>query len=86
MPFSEQGFPDFSEYSKATVRIHDLSGTYSTDAAAANKAVGLSGTPEGYVWHHVEDGCTMMLIPQALHAAVRHNGGAAVLRGGEGGC
>ncbi|WP_196479972.1 HNH endonuclease [Burkholderia pseudomultivorans] len=36
--------------------------------------------PDGYVWHHVENVKTMFLIPQDLHNAVRHTGGAAVLQ------
>lgn len=36
----------------------------------------------GYTWHHVEDGKTMMLVPTDLHQAVRHTGGAALLRKG----
>ena len=39
--FTEQGFPDFSPYSKAEVEIEGLTGNYAEDAAVANKAVGL---------------------------------------------
>jgi A nuclease of the HNH/ENDO VII superfamily with conserved WHH len=48
-----------------------------TQVAAVEEAVraGL-----GYVWHHVEDGETLMLIPKDLHNAVRHTGGSAVIR------
>ena len=80
--FSDAGFPDFSPYSRARVQFDDLTGVYATDAAAANRALNLSGTPSGHVWHHVEDGSTMILIPQDIHNAVRHTGGAAVIRGG----
>ena len=48
----------------------------------ANQAVGLSSTPDGYVWHHVEDGKTMQLVPQDIHSQVGHTGGAAVIRNG----
>jgi hypothetical protein len=48
----------------------------------ANQAVGLSKTPTGYVWHHVEDGLTMQLVPQDIHNAARHTGGSAVIRNG----
>lgn len=60
--------------------ISNLTGNYRTDEALANKKVGLSETPEGYVWHHVENGLTMLLIPQDLHNAVCHTGGSAVLQ------
>ncbi len=48
----------------------------------ANKAVGLSETPSGYVWHHVENGKTMEMIPRILHNSGRHTGGSAVIRNG----
>lgn len=48
----------------------------------ANRAIGLENTPNGYVWHHVEDGTTMQLVPQAVHQSARHTGGAAVIRNG----
>lgn len=78
--FNEQGFPDFSPYSKAQVDIKGLTGNYAKDAAIANKAVGLKSTPQGYLWHHVENAKTMQLIPKDIHNATRHTGGAAVLR------
>ena len=78
--FKPNGFPDYSPYSKAEVRIKGLTGDYTHDEAIANKATGLDETPKGYVWHHVEDGKTMQLVPKDLHAAVRHTGGAAVIR------
>jgi RHS repeat-associated protein len=79
--FKETGHPDFTPYSKAEVEIEGLTGHYDTDADMANKAVGLKQTPDGYTWHHVEDAKTMQLVPQDLHYAVRHTGGAAVLKG-----
>ena len=78
--FSKHGFPDFSSYSKSTVKVRGLTGNYAKDAALANMSAGLNATPRGYTWHHVEDGITMMLIPSDLHRAVRHTGGAALLR------
>jgi len=57
--FTTEGFPDFSPYSQAEVQITGLTGNYAKDAAMANEAVGLDATPEGYVWHHVENGQTM---------------------------
>lgn len=80
--FNKQGFPDFSSYAKAEVELDNLTGVYRTDAGMANKAVGLKQTPLGWVWHHVEDARTMQLVPRDIHSAVRHTGGAAVLRGG----
>jgi RHS repeat-associated protein len=80
--FTDQGFPDFSPYAKAKAKLEGLTGDYRTDSDMANAAVGLEATPAGMVWHHVEDGMTMLLVPQAKHQAVRHTGGAAVIRYG----
>ncbi|MFS0737087.1 HNH endonuclease [Sphingomonas sp. 1P06PA] len=80
--FNERGFPDFSPHSKASVQLKGLNGNYAHDAALANKAVGLKQTPAGYVWHHVEDGRTLQLIPRDIHNAVRHTGGSSVIKNG----
>lgn len=78
--FNDQGFPDFSPYATAKVEINGLRGRYRADAKKANAAAGLKKTPKGYVWHHVEDGRTMQLIPKEIHNAVAHTGGAAIIR------
>jgi filamentous hemagglutinin len=80
--FTKEGFPVFTPYAKASVELNGLTGSYGKDAAMANSAVGLSSTPKGYVWHHVENGRTMQLIPRDIHNAVRHTGGSAVIRYG----
>jgi hypothetical protein len=80
--FTARGFPDFAPHAMAEVKIMNLTGNYAKDSALANQALGLPSTPLGYVWHHVEDGLTMQLIHQDLHSAVRHTGGAAVIRNG----
>ena len=79
--FNQDGFPDFSPYSKATVKVKGLTGKNS-DFTAVNKAVGLKSTPDGYTWHHVEDGKTMQLVPTELHSVIKHTGGAVLLRKG----
>ncbi|MCG9873861.1 MAG: HNH endonuclease, partial [Leptospiraceae bacterium] len=80
--FTNAGFPDFSPYSKANIQIKGLTGNYTIDAAKANKLVGLSDTPSDFVWHHVEDGLSMQLVPKDLHWYVKHTGGSAVIRHG----
>ncbi len=59
-----------------------MNGNYSHDSALANKQAGLSSTPDGYVWHHVEDGKTMQLIPKNIHNKFPHTGGASGLKNG----
>ncbi|QTA83810.1 RHS repeat-containing protein [Desulfonema limicola] len=80
--FNEKGFPDFKPYSQVELKIENLTGNYSKDAALANNAMKYPNTPKGYVWHHVEDGSTLLLIPQNIHDSVRHTGGSAVIRHG----
>jgi len=81
--FNAQGFPDFSPYAKAQVKLESLTGVPRVDNKLANQAAGFgdAGTaPKGYVWHHVEDGKTMQLVPFELHDATRHTGGTAIIR------
>jgi len=80
--FNEQGFPDFTPYAKAEFKIGNLTGRYADDAAFANARLGVTETPRNYVWHHVENGVTMQLIPRSIHNAARHTGGSATIRNG----
>jgi RHS repeat-associated protein len=80
--FDEQGFPNFSAYSKSSVQI-SVTGKHNIDFQRANQAAGYSKTPDGYTWHHHQDGKTMQLVPKDLHKEVRHTGGAATKRGKE---
>lgn len=75
--FSQQGFPDFSPYAYFEVQIGGLTGK--GDDLYANRALGLTSTPDGYTWHHVEDGKTMQLVPSDLHDKVAHTGGRAYI-------
>ena len=91
VPFTEAGYPDFSAYAKETVKFElpsssalkadtCLTGNNLHDFKLANKAMGFKETPAGYTWHHNEDMMTLQLIPTDLHMAVRHTGGASLIR------
>lgn len=80
VPFTKQGYPDFSDYSKAQVRLNRLTGDYYQDSFRANRAVGLDKTPLGHTWHHVEDGKTLQLVPRSIHSEVRHTGGSSIIK------
>jgi hypothetical protein len=80
--FTDDGFPDFSPYSKANLEIEGLIGDHYYDFKKANETLGLKNTPAGYTWHHVEDGKTMMLVPSDIHGEVRHTGGASLIKKG----
>jgi hypothetical protein len=83
IPFSVKGFPDFSKFAMETVQLEGLTGKYAVDEAMALEKLGMKATPDGYVWHHVEDGKTMQMITQETHNSARHTGGAAVIRAGQ---
>ncbi len=79
--FTPQGFANLRPYAVFETKVLDLTGDHRKDERKANKNVGLKSTPEGYTWHHVEDGVTMQLVPTDLHESVSHTGGAAVKKG-----
>ena len=76
IPFDAQGFPDFSGVAVKTVTVPQT-GTRS-DETAANKAAGLSNTPDLYTWHHHQNGYTMQLVPTDIHYKTGHTGGPGV--------
>jgi filamentous hemagglutinin len=78
--FTQDGYPDFSPYAKITVKVKGMRGEYNYDERLANLAAGLKETPKDYVWHHHQDCETMLLVPKDIHRAVRHSGGASLLR------
>jgi hypothetical protein len=82
IPFTAQGFPDFSRYAIRRVKIA-VTGNHQTDSKLADKVAGFIGTnrrPEGYTWHHHYDCETMELIPTDLNSAIGHTGGAAIVK------
>lgn len=87
--FGEQGRPDFTPYAiRQEVIEQGLNGKYDHDVNLANKSAGISNEAWQvlqlkFVWHHVEDGKTMQLIPRELHDAVRHVGGSYVIENGQ---
>jgi hypothetical protein len=58
------------------------------DFPAADQAYRLKygrSVPEGYTWHHTEDGVTMQLVRSDVHAksesGAAHSGGASIVGG-----
>ena len=93
--FSKDGYPEFERYAAKKVSFDlpskeslangtCLTGNYNHDFAMANKAAGFgnypNSTPKGWTWHHSEDMKTLYLIPQDLHRAIRHTGGASLIK------
>lgn len=86
------GFPDYGPYSAGNVEIA-MRGNTTTDFTAARNGMRLqTGDPNwtkpgNMTWHHKEDGVTMQLIPNAIHAtgggaSTPHMGGASLYSGG----
>lgn len=61
----------FHHILKKDVEVPGMNGNYSHDSALAN-----------YVWHRVEDGKTMQLIPKNIHNKFPHTGVASGLKNG----
>ncbi|WP_367647219.1 RHS repeat-associated core domain-containing protein [Ruegeria arenilitoris] len=72
VPFDSKGYPIFEYAVEVTITV---TGKRGVDARAANKAAGLSGTPDGYVWHHHQDGKRMQLVDEDTHRKTGHGGG-----------
>ena len=71
----------------------EATGDRSKDFDRANKAAGLEQTPEGYVWHHLDDydvktnSFTMQLVKDEAHNATKpHSGGCAQYNAVNGKC
>ena len=78
--FTSNGHVVLDNYAIAAVTL-DLTGDSSKDIAKANKLFfGTSIGPQGYTWHHLEDGRTLILVPTSIHENVKHTGGAHYLR------
>ncbi|MEK3717549.1 HNH endonuclease [Paenibacillus sp. FSL R7-0333] len=90
------GFPDFSKYYHPNVKPVKIEYTqpknYPKDYEAANIEAGLSKSsnpsvpeknkpPEGYTWHHYEDGKTMVLVEKDIHDEFKHMGGQSIVNG-----
>lgn len=88
VPFTPQGYPDFSGYAKESITFEPvgssegmcLTGNHAKDIRMANKIMGYERTPVGYTWHHSEDMRTLQLVPTDLHRGIRHSGGASLIR------
>ncbi|WP_093177140.1 hemagglutinin repeat-containing protein [Pseudovibrio sp. Tun.PSC04-5.I4] len=82
LEFDKQGFPKFEPHTETKVQAENLTGVYAKDEKIANRAAGFDKTPDGYVWHHHQDGKSLLLVPKNLHNSCRHTGGCAVIRNG----
>lgn len=82
--FTEDGFPDFSRFvkHKATIKMQ---GNRHLDFKSANAAAGIDPpNSKLWIWHHHQDGKTMLLVPADLHRAVGHNGSFSLFKAEQG--
>jgi len=85
VPFTKDGYPDFSNYlykgskGKSEVKLEKFT-SHPDDEMIANKLAGFKETPEGYTWHHKEDGTTMQLVEEFAHKKTGHTGGNAIYK------
>ena len=85
--YSKDGYPDFSPYThpdySKPVKIN-MTGKNYKDVSQANKAIGLRKTPEGYTWHHLQDGENMILVDRNVHdctiGGFPHTGGVSITK------
>ena len=88
------GYPDFTEYAHPTVKPVEIEIASPTnrplDNKNANKKAGLNKdsdppvaslneAPEGYTWHHHQDGKTMILVDKKVHREFTHAGGVSIV-------
>ncbi|MCA0993481.1 HNH endonuclease [Guptibacillus hwajinpoensis] len=90
------GYPDFTEYSHPTVKPVEIELANPTnrpmDYKNANIEAGLTKNsnppvpaldkpPAGYIWHHHQDGKTMILVDKDIHREFTHAGGVSIVNG-----
>ncbi|MCR6111738.1 HNH endonuclease [Bacillus sp. A301a_S52] len=90
------GYPDFTHYSHPTVKPVEITIATPTnrrlDYKEANLKAGLNKNsdppvpalnepPKGYVWHHHQDGKTMILVEEKIHTEFTHVGGVSTVNG-----
>ncbi|MBX9994767.1 MULTISPECIES: HNH endonuclease [Priestia] len=93
--YDRKGYPDFSPYAHPKVEPVKITVAYpenrKQDFKNANIKAGLNKetirpvrkidqSPEGYTWHHHEDGTTMILVEEEIHAQFSHSGGVSVVK------
>ena len=90
------GYPDFAEYSHPTIKPVEIEIASPTNRpldyknanikARLNKdsdppVASLNEAPEGYTWHHHQDGKTMILVDKKVHREFTHAGGVSIVNG-----
>lgn len=67
-----------------SIKIIKLTGSRDLDFKVANELAGLTSTPNGFTWHHLDDfdpdsgTATMQLVRTKVHETFSHGGGASM--------
>lgn len=88
VPFTKEGFPDFSKVAfngkdgkMLSVNVGTI-GESKKDIANANKKFKDLGYEDagGYTWHHIENTTSLMRVPFVIHGLVDHSGGISMAK------
>jgi uncharacterized protein YukE len=89
------GFPDFTPYSHPTVKPVEIEFANPTNRPLDYKNANIKSelnkdsdppitslyeAPEGYTWHHHQDGKTMILVDKKVHREFTHTGGVSAIK------
>ena len=78
--FKDNGCPDFTPFAAKEVEADGLGENRAEDTKRAYELAGVDEDDyPNHVWHHVEDGRTMQLVPSDLHSVIPHTGGVSVV-------
>ena len=70
-------FPNFDRFTKYIAQPNKVFDR-AQDFLSSNAISKLPQTPYGYVWHHIEDGRNLILIPSDIHSLLSHTGGFSI--------
>ena len=77
--YNEKGYPNFASYGVFEANIGPFSRSRQRDFMEGRRIFKAEkGQPEDlkiYVWHHLEDGRTLLLVPRYVHDNFPHAGG-----------
>ncbi len=75
------GYPDFETAGVVEQKVN-IGGfkNRTSDVRKANALVSGGPCKKGYVWHHSQDGQTMMLIKEEIHKKFTHRGGFSLMK------
>ena len=78
---SNEEIKDPSDFSKAKKKLEDqLKSKYPNQSITITSGSNFEVNGVKYVWHHHEDGRTMVPVRQVAHDVAKHSGGASAIK------